>query len=311
MRTNARVLAIGGVALALGTLYLALRPAPEVAAPRSDPNYFAFVRSMEGTKPDGALTLGPGERLVVDAELGYLFDYYLAGLGEKDLGAIRTEIEHELERRLKPAPAAEAKRLLASYLDYKRALVDVEHSLARGLPLAQAARARMEAMRQLRLNYFSAEQIQGLFGQSDAYDADALARLEISGDKTLSAAARTQKLAALDARLTPAQREERDAPNRIVKMEESVLAMRAQGATDDEVYRMRAAAMSPEAAARLSDLDRDEKVWKSRIAAYLVQRNAIVGDAAKRSEADQEALLQQLRDAQFSAEEQRRLPAYE
>ncbi|UUZ46575.1 hypothetical protein LP420_21840 [Massilia sp. B-10] len=35
--------------------------------------------------------------------------------------AIRAEIERELDRRLKPGPAAKAKRLLASYLDYKRA----------------------------------------------------------------------------------------------------------------------------------------------------------------------------------------------
>lgn len=38
---------------------------------------------MEGTRPDGDVKTLAGEQLVVDAELGHLFDYYLAGLGEK------------------------------------------------------------------------------------------------------------------------------------------------------------------------------------------------------------------------------------
>jgi lipase chaperone LimK len=46
------------------------------------------------------------DQLEVNAELAYLFDYYLAGLGERPLDAIRTQIIRELERRLRPAPAA-------------------------------------------------------------------------------------------------------------------------------------------------------------------------------------------------------------
>ncbi|UUZ46576.1 hypothetical protein LP420_21845 [Massilia sp. B-10] len=57
-------------------------PPPEaVDAPKADP--FAFVRSMEGTRPDGDVRADPDGELVVDAELGHLFDYYLVGLGEK------------------------------------------------------------------------------------------------------------------------------------------------------------------------------------------------------------------------------------
>ena len=71
---------------------------------------------MESTRPDGNVTVAAGDALVVDAELGHLFDYYLAGLGEKPLAAIRSQIELELDRRLAPAPAREAKRLLGAYL---------------------------------------------------------------------------------------------------------------------------------------------------------------------------------------------------
>jgi lipase chaperone LimK len=296
---------LGAGALTAGLLYAAY-PARETEAaaapvPQADP--FAFVRSMEGTRPDGALSQSPDGQLVVDAELGHLFDYYLAGLGEKDLGAIRSEIERELERRLKPGPAAQAKRLLASYLDYKRALAGLEQSLKPGADMAAAARARLQAMQALRLNYFTASESAGLFGFSDAYDLDALARIEISQDRQLSAPQRAERLAALDMALSPAMREEREAPTRVIRTEEAVQKLREQGASDDDVYRLRAAAFSTEGASRLADLDREEAQWKARIKAYLAERSSLPAGA--------ELAMQQLRDKYFSADEQRRLGAYE
>ncbi|ATQ73174.1 lipase chaperone [Massilia violaceinigra] len=295
----------GAGALVAGALYYAY-PKPEVAAvaaapPQSDP--FAFVRSMEGTRPDGAVRQSAEGQLVVDAELGHLFDYYLAGLGEKDLQAIRAEIERELDRRLAPGPAAQAKRLLASYLDYKRALADAEKSLVPVADLAKAGRARLELKQRLRPQFFSAGDAAGLFGAGDAYDADALARLDIEQNGTLTPAQREAQLAVLDKRMPAALREDREAPTRVIRTEASVQKLREQGAGDDEVYRLRAAAFSPDAAGRLAELDREESAWKGRIKTYLAQR-ANLG-------AVPEAMLQQVRDQHFSAEEQRRLGAYE
>ncbi|NHZ66980.1 lipase secretion chaperone [Massilia genomosp. 1] len=296
-----------GAGALVAAVLVAAYPRPEVAAvaaappPTSDP--FAFVRSMEGTRPDGDVRLDADGQLVVDAELGHLFDYYLAGLGEKDLQAIRAEIERELERRFAPGPAAQAKRLLASYLDYKRALADAEKTLAPQADLAKAARARLALKQRLRPQFFSAREATGLFGASDAYDADALARLDIGQDGALTALEREQKMAALDQRMPAGLREDREAPTKVIRMEASVQKLREQGAGEDEVYRLRAAAFSPEAASRLADLDREEVAWKGRIKAYLAQR--------ARAGTGSEAVLQQVRDQHFSAEEQRRLGAYE
>lgn len=305
MAARSTLTKLGLGALAAGLLYAGWpkqeTEAAVAPAPQSDP--FAFVRSMEGTRPDGDVKLGPDGQLVVDAELGHLFDYYLAGLGEKDLDAIRAEIGRELDRRFKPGPAAQAKRLLASYLDYKRALVTLEQRLKPGADLAATARARLQAMQQLRLQFFSAGESAGLFGFSDAYDLDALARIEISQDPQLSAEQRAGKLAALDKNLSPAMREEREAPGRVIRTEESVQKMREQGASDDEVYRVRAAAFSTEGASRLAELDREEASWKSRIKVYQAERSALPQGA--------ELAMQQLRDKYFSADEQRRLGAYE
>jgi lipase chaperone LimK len=302
---TAQTTLMAGTALVLGAglLWYSLGRADPAAAPVAGPapDAFAFVRSMEGTRPDGKVRQDPAGELVVDAELGHLFDYYLAGLGEKDLNAIKREIERTLDQRLAAPAAAKAKRLLASYLDYKRALAGVEKTLPATTSLAAAARARRDAMHKLRTAYFSASEIAGLFGFSDAYDSDALARLEIQQNAKLDPAQKAVKLAALDRQMPAALREEREAPARIVNTEAKVADLRAQGATDDDIYKMRAAAFSPDAANRLADLDREEAEWKRRIGDYLAQRGS----------ARDEASLQYLRDKHFSAAEQLRLGAYE
>ena len=307
------VIWIGAAALAAALFIPMLlqqreEPAPE---PVAEPNLFPFVRSLEGTIPDGNIRTASDDALIVDAELGRLFDYYLAALGEKPLDVIRTEIENELDRRLKPRAADEAKRLLARYLDYKRALADVEKNAQLAGGSADAARRRLTALQQARAQFFTPEESQALFGFDDAYDMDALARLEISQDKSLSNAKKQEKLAALDAALSPALREARDAPLAVIRLEESVARMRAEGASEDDIYRMRAAKLSPEAAARFAEVDREEAAWKSRIASFLAERNALLGSTATLPEAERQAALQQLRETRFDADEQRRLPAYE
>lgn len=300
---------IGGSLAALA-LYLALRPGEPPAPPpeKAEPDLFAFVRSMEGTRPDGNVTAAAGDKLVVDAELGYLFDYYLAGLGEKPLAAIRGQIEAELDRLLAPVPAREAKRLLGAYLAYKQALAGAEQALPAQADPAVAARARLQAMRALRGNYFTPEESTGLFGASDAYDDDAVARMAILGDTSLDEAQRQAQLTALDRKMSPAQRAARDAPLQVARLDESVKALRAQGGGENEVYRLRAGTFTPAAAARLVELDREESQWQQRIIAYRAQK---AQQASLPGGAQDAAALQQLRDASFTPDEQRRLGAYE
>jgi lipase chaperone LimK len=108
---------------------------------------------MAGTQPMARRANANGQ-LEVNAELAYLFDYYLAGLGERPLDAIRTEIIRELERRLRPRRRRSSPPA-GRYLAYKRALVDVEHGLP-GPPIRrQGARSALTAMQQLRSAYFT------------------------------------------------------------------------------------------------------------------------------------------------------------
>ncbi|MCX7289751.1 lipase secretion chaperone, partial [Janthinobacterium sp.] len=62
---------------------------------------------------------------------------------------------------------------------------------------------------------------------------------------------------------------------------------------------------TPAAAARLAELDREESQWQQRIIAYQAKKASLPGGA------QDAAAVQQLRDASFTPDEQRRLGAYE
>ncbi len=274
-------------------------PAPVLAKPVES---VPFAPSMAGTQPDGNLKV-VNDELVVDAELGYLFDYYLNALGERSLASIEVELERELQRKLSPAAAAQARRLMGRYLDYKRALAEVDKIPAIQGTTAEAVRGRLTAMQKVRTKFFSAKENAGLFGFSDAYDRDALARLEIADDKTLSEAEKAKRYAAVDAARPAAVREAQEAPLKVVRLEQEAKKIRDAGGSEQDVYQMRAKAVSADVAAGLAALDQEEAAWKAKYAAYKAEQNKLQA----LPEANRLAALQQFRQSNFNQEDQRRL----
>ena len=276
-----------------------------------------FVRSMQDTLPDGDLqTVRAGAAPGASSTLAYgelkrLFDYYLSAVGEQSVETITLQIRGELDRRLPPVHAQQAQRLLGLYIAFKRELVRVESQPQLAGNGLQAIRGRFLAMQDMRARYFSSEETQGMFGFEDAYDLDAIARLETSQNPALSADQKKQQLAALDAALPEQLRKEREATSVVVRVEQQALDLRAKGGSDDDVYRMRAKELDPEAAARLADVDRDEAAWKSRIARYLEERGKLLRSQVNATASEREASLAQLQQSAFSEAERPRLRAYE
>ena len=323
MRLTPAHLGLTALALALLTAALVLWRAEE-SSPASSPSASAgdtrpapVARSLRDTVPDGDLqamqTAGgaPVSGALAYGELRRLFDYYLSTVGEQSVETITAQIQAELQRRLSPLQAQRAQRLLGLYLAYKRELVDLEAKPDLAGNVVAAIRRRMLAMQDLRSHYFSADEAEGMFGFEDAYDLDAVARLEIDQDTSLNAQQKKQRLAALDAAMAPTLRQEREASYVVANTEQQVQALRAKGATDDEVYRLRAQAFDPQAAARLADVDREEAAWKSRIAQYQDARARLLQTQANASASERQASLAQLQESLFSAAERPRLVAYE
>ncbi|MCS0629934.1 lipase chaperone [Telluria mixta] len=289
---------------AAGTLWLAVvagRPAPAVQTVHVARAAKPFAPSLQGTRPDGAVRVAPDDSVVADAQLIELFDYYLSTVGEKSPAAVRTEIERELDRTLRPAAAAAAKRVLTRYIAYRQALAGLQTDRRLTGPDAAALKRRLNALRGLRAQYFSQREIAAIFGREDAANAEALARMEIRDDRTLSAQQKQTRLAALDAGLPADVRAARETPLKIVRVQEEAERLRAGGANEEDVFRLRADAFGADAAQRLADVDSEEAAWKRRIEAYLVERRGL------RDEAE----IAALRNRMFSEDEQRRLAAYE
>ena len=289
---------------AAGTLWLAVlagRPAPAVQTMTVAPAAKSFAPSLQGTLPDGAVHVALDDSVVADAQLIELFDYYLSTVGEKSPAAVRAEIERELDRTLRPNAAAAAKRVLVRYIAYRQALAGLQSDRSLAGPDAAALKRRLNALRGLRAQYFSQREIAAIFGREDAANAEALARMEIRDDRSLSAPQKQARLAALDAGLPAEVRAAREAPLKIVRVQEEAERLRAGGAGEEDVFRLRAEAFGADAAQRLADVDREEAAWKRRIDTYLAERRGLRDDAA----------VAALRSRMFSEDERRRLGAYE
>ena len=304
---------VAGVVAALALVVIGLQGMPVTGAYVVDPAPPGDARpapasSLAGTTPDGAATAAADQSLVLDPALIRLFDYWLTTVGERPLDSIRADVERDLDNRLDPRAARQAKDLFGRYLKFKTALKDQRPAKSAGRSV-DMLRTGLRMMLALRATYFSDAESQALFAPQDAEASAALARMDIEQDATLDATQRRERLAALDARLPASVRAEREAPLAVVRLEEAAQKIRAQGGSEDDVYRMRAAATSPEAANRLADVDRDETAWKARIAAYRSQRAGVL--AAPGSDEDHAAAMSELRNRLFTPDEQRRLAAYE
>lgn len=97
----------------------------------------------------------------------------------------------------------------------------------------------------------------------------------------------------------------------IAAVEQEVKRLRSLGASDDEVYRARALALSADAAAQLSNMEQAENTWRARIDLYLTERARLLATYGNTDGTMQPESLQQLRNAFFTADEQERLAAYE
>ena len=97
----------------------------------------------------------------------------------------------------------------------------------------------------------------------------------------------------------------------VTRVEQRAADMRAKGASDDEIYRMRAKEFDAGAASRLADLDREEAAWKQRIVTYLEARSQVLKSQVNATPSERQQALITLQQSQFSEDERRRLAAYE
>lgn len=321
IRSPAGVSLLGGVVVAAALAWWTWSSKPEAVVLLPAPGEHASAlaaASLQGTVPDGAASLrglnalpGAASGGLAYGALRRLFDYYLSTVGELPVEAIAQQIRSELDKTLAPEQAEAAKRLLLRYMDFKRELFALEQQFAKQAAGPHSLRQRFEGMQVLRARFFNAEEELAMFGLEDAADLDALARLEIANNPALDFAQKKAQLAAVDAAMPPALRADRDAPRALIHLEEKARSLRAQGGSEDDVYRLRAQTLDASAAARLAEVDREEVAWKARIDLYVAERTQVLKTLADAPESERAAALARLQQDQFSELERKRLVAYE
>ncbi|MDC0747994.1 lipase secretion chaperone [Polyangium mundeleinium] len=261
------------------------------------------ARSLRGTDEDGALRVGPDGSLLLGPEILRLFDYYFTTEGEESDETIRARILAAIRERASGPAALQAAALLDQYLAYRKD----KDGLA--LPKDEEAdpTARLEALKKLRRKHFGEETADALFGDEEHEGEVAAEASRIRQDETLTADEREQRVAELEASLPKGAREAREAATLPLRARAEADAMRAEGATDEDVYTKRVETLGVEAADRLTELDAQRAAWKARIEAFRKERDTLA--AKTQDEAAFKAAEQALLDRSFTPLEQRRVRA--
>ena len=309
--------ALGGLALAgflawgraEGSRLAAPPPSPAVArpvdaAPPAAPAASPLPGSLRGTGVDGALEIGPDGHFLPSPSALALFDYFLAARGEESDAALRQRIEAEIARRLPPTAAAEARAFLERYLGYQEAA----RALAETDPGPVDLERRLQRLRELRRAWFGPELAETLFGAEEDVARVAVERRRIEADPALAPAEREQRLEALEAELPEPERAARAQAVAPLRVERQVEALRSTGASDADVWALRAQAFGPEAADRLAALDAANADFARRMADYRSARDALQADPSLSPEERTQA-LERLRAERFHPDELARVRA--
>lgn len=283
--------------------------APILPGRGADRPGLARPRSLRGTRVDGGLLVDENGRFVPTLDARRLFDYVLTASGEVSAEALRARIVHEIERRLPPGAVTEATALLDRYLAYRervRAMAGAEGSDAADLE------ARLATLIALRREMLGAEAAEAFFAEEEADARRLLEVRRVMRDPALSAEARAERIAAIDAaaeaELPPEEREARAAMRLATTLRAAEDEVRSRGGDAAELQQLRERLAGPEAAGRLADLDRQRAAWQSRVDAYRAARERLANDPSL-DEAARAAATQRLLDESFTEPERRRVAA--
>lgn len=272
--------------------------------------YGPLPASLEGTQIPFFITLDDEQHLVPTHTLRRFFEYFFTTVGEEPLDTIIARLE-ELIRNHVPEPAAsEVLTALRQYLALKEAELALEEQIARDFAASGRVldvRERARLLRDLRATHLPRDLYQAFYGEEDRRDDYALTRLDIMQNDQLTEAEKVAAMAALEGDLPPALQEHVREQRLAWEVNQQVDAARARGATDAEIFQIRAETYGYEAAQRFSEADQRKAAWETRIQDYRRERAAILATDSL-TETDKAQQIERLQEQHFDAQEQKRIP---
>lgn len=284
-----------------GTLNRDLRETP--TARLADPG--PLPPSLQGARHGVALRMDERGKLILQADLLHLFDFYLAGREEEGLDKVLRRIHRDLAAQLREPALDQARDLLRRYVDYRIELQELPEAGA-GLD-AVVLRQRLDALNAVRQRYFSAEEYALFFARENAEDEYRVQRLALSRQDGLSDEQRDLALAELELQLPDDVRAARAESSRYGDLYATTQALQAQGASAEEIRQVREQSLGSEAADALAELDLQQAAWQQRLADYAAERNRLRDSGLDNSQL--QAAIAELQASRFDERERLRVQA--
>ncbi|PWB14638.1 lipase chaperone [Acinetobacter sp. AM] len=265
--------------------------------------------SQQDTEVNCQLSLNQSQHLIVNEQTRNCFEYFITQYGEKQINQIKQDFTRYMQKGYKEPALSQIIDLWNRYIDYRVQLGNLkEPNLDKQDP--EYYRKVFALMNNLRAQFFSSAEIEGLFGAENTYHEYTLDRMSIMADSSLNEVQKAQKLKELFAQLPEDWRENLEQLSKLEDLRKLTSDIKARGGSAEELRQMRMNLVGAEATTRLEQLDQDRGQWKSRVNEYLTQRDQIL--KSQMSESAQQQAIAQLRQQQFkNPQEQLRLGTFE
>lgn len=265
--------------------------------------------SQQDTEVNCQISMDGSNRLIVNEQTRNCFEYFITQYGEKSIDQIKKDFKAYIAQGHKEPALSQIYDLWDRYMKYREQLGHLQPP-SDDKESPQYYRSIYSSTQNLRKQFFSDYEIEGLFGKENTYHEYTLKRMEVVNDKKLSESEKAKKLKALFDELPEDWKENLEQINKLEDLRKLTADIKARGGSSEEIHQMRLNLVGPEATQRLENLDSQRSSWKSSVNQYLTERDSIV--KSNMSDSAKQQAVQQLRNQHFkSKEDQLRVSTFE
>ncbi|UUS57296.1 MULTISPECIES: lipase secretion chaperone [unclassified Acinetobacter] len=265
--------------------------------------------SQQDTEVNCQISMDGSNRLIVNEQTRNCFEYFITQYGEKSIDQIKKDFKAYIAQGHKEPALSQIYDLWDRYMKYREQLGNLQPP-SDDKESPQYYRSIYSSTQNLRKQFFSDYEIEGLFGKENTYHEYTLKRMEVVNDKKLSESEKAKKLKALFDELPEDWKENLEQINKLEDLRKLTADIKARGGSSEEIHQMRLNLVGPEATQRLENLDSQRSSWKSSVNQYLTERDSIV--KSNMSDSAKQQAVQQLRNQHFkSKEDQLRISTFE
>lgn len=265
--------------------------------------------SQQDTEVNCQISMDGSNRLIVNEQTRNCFEYFITQYGEKSIDQIKKDFKAYIAQGHKEPALSQIYDLWDRYMKYREQLGNLQPP-SDDKESPQYYRSIYSSTQNLRKQFFSDYEIEGLFGKENTYHEYTLKRMEVVNDKKLSESEKAKKLKALFDELPEDWKENLEQINKLEDLRKLTADIKARGGSSEEIHQMRLNLVGPEATQRLENLDTQRSSWKSSVNQYLTERDSIV--KSNMSDSAKQQAVQQLRNQHFkSKEDQLRVSTFE